>query len=119
MKIRPKKSLGQNFLIDQNIIKKIVDVGDIEKKDSILEVGPGTGNLTDYLIKKNPKKIFVVEKDADLIKLLNNKFKKTIKIINKDILKTKLETITKDNLIIYGNLPYNISTQILINWITN
>ena len=58
MKIKTKKSLGQNFLIDKNIIKSIVNVGDVKKNNVILEVGPGTGNLTEYILKKNPKKNF-------------------------------------------------------------
>ena len=119
MKIRAKRSLGQNFLIDNNIINKIVNIGKISNKDSILEVGSGTGNLTNQILKKKPKKIFAVEKDFDLVKLLNEKFEKNIQIINEDILKLNTETITKDKLIVFGNLPYNISTQILINWITN
>ena len=57
MKILPKKSLGQNFLTDINIINKIIDIGDINEKDDILEVGPGTGNLTREIIKKEPNKI--------------------------------------------------------------
>ena len=62
MKIVPKKSLGQNFLTDLNIINKIIDIGNINEKDDILEVGPGTGNLTRKIIKKKPKKIFLIEK---------------------------------------------------------
>ncbi len=63
MKItKPKKSLGQNFLIDKNIINLIVDSGNIEKNDVVLEVGPGTGNLTEKILSKEPKKIFTVEK---------------------------------------------------------
>ncbi len=58
MKILPKKSLGQNFLTDINIINKIIDIGGIKEKDDILEVGPGTGNLTKEIIKKNQKKFF-------------------------------------------------------------
>ena len=61
MKILPKKSLGQNFLTDINIINKIIDIGDIDKKDNILEVGPGTGNLTKEIINKKPKKVFLIE----------------------------------------------------------
>ena len=55
MRIKAKKSLGQNFLIDKNILKKIVDVGNINSRDKILEIGPGTGNLTEYIVKANPK----------------------------------------------------------------
>ncbi len=70
--IKAKKSLGQNFLIDENIIKKIVSLIEINNK-SILEVGPGTGNLTSYILKKNPKKLIVIEKDKNLANLLKKK----------------------------------------------
>ena len=118
MKIKAKKSLGQNFLIDKNIIKSIVNIGDIKKNNVILEVGPGTGNLTEYILKKNPKKIFVIEKDSNLVNLLNGKFSDKINILNKDVLKFDLNNISKEKIIIFGNLPYNISTKILTQWIT-
>ena len=94
MKIKAKKSLGQNFLKDKNIIESIVGIGNITNDNIILEVGPGTGNLTEYILKKNPKKIFVIEKDFNLANLLNEKFRDKINIINKDILKFKLNSIT-------------------------
>ena len=115
MRVKAKKSLGQNFLIDKNILKKIVDVGNINSNDKVLEIGPGTGNLTEYIVKANPKTIIVVEKDFNLTKLLKNKFKKKVKIINDDILKLS-EDFYNEKFIIYGNLPYNISTQILAFW---
>ena len=115
MKFKFKKSLGQNFLTDKNILKKIVDTGKIAKDDKILEIGPGTGNLTEYIINSNPKCITVVEKDVELIKILNSKFKDKIKIINDDVLRLT-ENFYNDRYIIYGNLPYNISTKILSNW---
>jgi len=115
--IKPKKSLGQNFLIDKNILQKIVNTVSINKNSEILEIGPGTGNLTDYIIKKNPKKIFVVEKDNNLSFLLYKKFKNKINIINNDILKISENSISKKKLIVFGNLPYNISTEILSKWI--
>ena len=85
--INPKKNLGQNFLTDKNIINIIVHQGDISKKDIILEVGPGTGSLTEKILSKNPKKIFAIEKDKYLSKDLNNKFKEKVIVINDDILK--------------------------------
>jgi len=118
MKIKAKKSLGQNFLIDKNIIKSIVNVGDVNKNNVVLEIGPGTGNLTEYILKKNPKKIFVIEKDSNLVNLLNGKFSDKINILNKDVLKFDLNNISKEKIIIFGNLPYNISTKILTQWIT-
>ena len=117
MIIKPKKSLGQNFLVDQNVINLIVNSANINSNDVLLEVGPGTGNLTQKILLKKPKKIFVVEKDKNLTKELFKKFKNKIFIINDDILKIKEENLTKDKIIIFGNLPYNISTQILAKWI--
>ena len=76
MLIKAKKSLGQNFLIDENILTKIVNIGKISSNTEVLEIGPGTGNLTEYILKKNPKKIFVIEKDNNLVDLLKNKFQK-------------------------------------------
>ena len=116
--IKAKKSLGQNFLVDQNIIKKITDIIDIENK-WVLEVGPGTGALTSSILKKKPKKIFVIEKDNDLVLILNNEFKNKITIINDDILKINENSICDEKLVVFGNLPYNISTEILCKWILN
>ena len=119
MEIKVKKSLGQNFLTDKNIIKSIVNIGYIENKDIILEVGPGTGNLTEFIFKKNPKQIYAIEKDYNLVNFLNEKFEGKIKIINEDILNFKINNISNEKFIIYGNLPYNISTQILTQWIVD
>ena len=116
--IKAKKSLGQNFLIDESVLKKIVSLVEIENK-SILEVGPGTGNLTSYILKKKIKSLFVVEKDKDLSFFLKKKFKDEIIIINNDILKINEKEICKERLIVFGNLPYNISTEILAKWILN
>ena len=116
--IRAKKSLGQNFLIDQNIIEKITNIVEIEDK-YILEVGPGTGNLTSSILKKNPKKMFVVEKDNKLSLRLNDQFKNQITIINDDILNIDENLICNEKLIVFGNLPYNVSTEILCKWILN
>jgi len=116
--IKAKKSLGQNFLIDENIINKIVNSSIIFNKN-ILEIGPGTGNLTRAILKKKPKKFFVIEKDNDLSLLLNNSFKNQIIIINDDILKFNEKNLSDEKLIVFGNLPYNISTEILCKWIVN
>jgi len=116
--IKAKKSLGQNFLIDENILKKIVSIIQIKNK-SILEIGPGTGNLTSYILRKKIKKLFVVEKDKNLSIFLKKKFKDKIIIINNDILEINEKEIYKEKLIVFGNLPYNISTEILAKWILN
>jgi len=116
--IKAKKSLGQNFLIDQNIIDKIVDIIELKNKN-ILEIGPGTGNLTEGILKKKPKKVLVVEKDNDLTSLLKEKFKNKIEVINKDVLKIDENLLSDQTLTVFGNLPYNISTEILCKWILN
>ena len=118
MQNKPKKSLGQNFLIDKNILKKIIKIGDINRDDHILEVGPGTGNLTRLLIESKPKKITVVEKDNKLSDILKNNFDHNIQVINADILNMPNNFIIK-NTKIFGNLPYNISSQILSKWCLN
>ena len=118
MNVIAKKSLGQNFLIDRNIIDIIVDTVDIKDK-KVLEVGPGTGNLTKALLEKKPKKLFVIEKDKDLASLLKTEFKNKINVINDDILNINENIISNEKLIVFGNLPYNISTEILCKWILN
>tara|TARA_B110001452_G_scaffold3760_1_gene3413 strand:- start:700 stop:1488 length:789 start_codon:yes stop_codon:yes gene_type:complete len=114
--IKPKKSLGQNFLIDREVLNQIVSVTDFTNKE-VLEIGPGTGNLTTYILKKKPKKVFVIEKDDELALLLKEKFENEVKVINDDILKIDVDKISDQKLIVFGNLPYNISTEILSQWI--
>ncbi len=118
MFIKAKKSLGQNFLIDREVLEKIVSITDITNKE-VLEIGPGSGNLTTYILKKKPKKLYVVEKDDDLAILLKEKFDTEIEIINDDILKVSESNISEQKLSVFGNLPYNISTEILSKWILN
>ncbi|MDA7703675.1 16S rRNA (adenine(1518)-N(6)/adenine(1519)-N(6))-dimethyltransferase RsmA [Candidatus Pelagibacter sp.] len=118
MHIIAKKSLGQNFLIDREVLEKIVSVTDIANKE-VLEIGPGSGNLTTYILKQKPKKLYVVEKDNDLVILLKEKFETEIDIINDDILKVSEDNISDQKLSVFGNLPYNISTEILSKWILN
>ena len=116
--IKAKKSLGQNFLIDQNIIDKIINTVEIKDK-SVLEIGPGTGNLTKNILIKKPKKLIVIEKDNDLAESLKKNLEDNIKIINDDVLKVDENKLDVDVLTVFGNLPYNISTEILCNWIVN
>ena len=116
MLIKPKKSLGQNFLIDKNILKKIVTISKILNKD-VLEVGPGTGNLTEYILKEKPNKIYLIEKDKTLCDQLQLKFQNKVEIKNNDILKINEKNISNNKLMVFGNLPYNISTEIICNWI--
>ena len=114
--IKAKKSLGQNFLIDRNILEKIVSTTTVTDK-IILEVGPGTGNLTSFILKNNPKKMFVIEKDDNLANSLNENFKDQITIINDDILNVDENSLFNEKVTVFGNLPYNISTEILSKWI--
>ena len=117
MKIIAKKSLGQNFLTDKKIINLIVENGNINNKVSVIEVGPGKGALTEKILEKKPKELIVIEKDDSLVKILDEKFRKKIKIFNEDMMKFSYEKYYRENSIIFGNLPYNISTQILAKWI--
>ena len=118
MHIKTKKSLGQNFLIDRSILEKIVDTVNIANKE-ILEIGPGSGNLTTYILKKKPKKLHVIEKDDNLAILLKEKFNDEINIINDDVLTISENDISNEMLTVFGNLPYNISTEILSKWVVN
>ncbi len=110
-----KKSLGQNFLIDKNIIKKIVNLSKIKNKN-IIEIGPGRGALTEEILKRKPETLIIIEKDFDLANELKIKYKneQSIKIYNNDILKFNIEKFISKDTVIFGNLPYNISSQILI-----
>jgi 16S rRNA (adenine1518-N6/adenine1519-N6)-dimethyltransferase len=116
--IKPKKSLGQNFLIDKNIIDKIINTIPIIDNE-ILEVGPGTGNLTKEILKNNPSKMYLVEKDTFLAESLKEMIDDRVVIFNEDILKFDVNSLSKKKIIVFGNLPYNVSTEILSTWITN
>ena len=114
-----KKKFGQNFLINKDIIKKIADIGSINKNSNIIEIGPGSGSLTEELLKRNPKEIFAIEFDKDLINHLD-KIKNNYNNFNYEIsnaLTFDEKSIFKKNSIIFGNLPYNISLKLLIKWI--
>ena len=113
-----KKSLGQNLLIDKNIINKILSLSNIKAKN-VVEVGPGTGNLTFEILKLGPKSLVCIEKDRQFSEKLNINFKNNnkVKVINEDILKVDFKSFIREDSIILGNLPYNISTQILIKFI--
>ncbi len=113
--IVPKKSLGQNFLKDKNIVKKIIkSINIIDKK--FIEIGPGYGILTNEILKLNPKKFFIIEKDKTLYKYLLNKLQNnSFKIINEDALKFDYSRFS--NYTIVSNLPYNISSKFLLKTI--
>ena len=113
-----KKSLGQNFLKDKNIIKKIVDLTKIYNRD-VFEIGPGNGDLTEEILRRNPKSLSVIEKDFYLAEKLKKKYSKNkiIKVYRGDILKFDLENIIYKNSSVFGNLPFNISSQILVKFL--
>ncbi len=108
----PKKSLGQNFLIDKNLCKKITKSLNIKNK-IIIEIGPGTGQLTDEIIKLNPKKLILIEKDNKLFKLLKKKYIKLdfVEILNIDAI--NLDVSLNENFSIVSNLPYNIASKLI------
>jgi 16S rRNA (adenine1518-N6/adenine1519-N6)-dimethyltransferase len=116
--IKAKKSLGQNFLVDNNILSKIIKLSKISNSN-IVEIGPGTGNLTKKIVEQKPKNLILIEKDHILANNLKNELKKynNFQIFNEDILKFDLEKKIKKDSIIIGNLPYNISSQILVKLI--
>ena len=112
-KVHHKKKLGQHFLVDQNLIKKLIKHIAPHKADTVLEIGPGDGALTKSIIPLI-KKFYLIEKDKDLLENLNFllKMNPNGQIINSDILKFKFSSI-QDRFRVIGNLPYNISTEIL------
>ena len=117
MNFVPKKSLGQNFLLNKKLIKDIVELGKITNESIVIEIGPGTGNLTKEIIKKKPKKFFAIEKDQKLYLKLKDEFKSDIELINQDVLKIDWNNFSNTNCIVFGNLPYNISAKLLVNWV--
>ncbi len=118
--IKANKNLGQNFLIDDNVVKTIVEKANIEKEDLVLEIGPGLGTLTNLLLEK-AKKVICIELDRKMVQLLEDRFKlyKSFEIIQEDILKLDLKTLIRNirneykNVKIVANLPYYITTQII------
>ena len=99
MSFVPRKSLGQNFLLNQKIIKKIVDLGKLNNESTVIEIGPGTGNLTEEIIKKKPKDFFAIEKDINLFSKLNNKYKSDLILMNQDVLTINWQSLVKNKCI--------------------
>ena len=115
MAISHKKSLGQNFLKDNLYLERIINSSGIEDKKNVIEIGPGDGALTGYILEKT-EKLIAYEIDKGLVDLLCKKFKgHNANFINKDFLSVDLHEIIDSSLIIMGNLPYNISSQIILN----
>lgn len=112
MQPKPKKSLGQNFLVDKNIQEKIIQACNLRKSDSVLEIGPGRGEITEYLICR-VKKVIAIEIDKELCGILGQRFQnaKNFELLHQDILKTDLSGYK--NLKVIANIPYYISTPII------
>jgi len=114
-----KKSLGQNFITDENFLSKLSSLIITNKNSSIIEIGPGKGALTKELIKKKVNQIVAIEKDTNLIDGLKKLFRdfKNIQVLHDDALSINYNEFIKKNSIIVGNLPFNISSSLLMNWI--
>ena len=118
----PKKSLGQNFIQNKDFILKLSSLVQSDNDTNIFEIGPGMGALTDQLVKKKFKNLYLIEKDLLLFQKLEERFKndKNIFVFNCDALDYNYEVINKNQKsLIVGNLPFNISSQLLIHWIVN
>ncbi len=119
--ISAKKFYGQNFLFDENILRKIVEKSNIKEKIDILEIGPGPGGLTQEILKSNVNEVFVIEKDKELLPLLEDikkSFPNKLNIIFDDALNFDIRKLNHNPFKIISNLPYNISTILLIKWLT-
>ena len=119
IEFKHKKSLGQNFLINKTILRKISSLKDF-KNQEVVEVGPGKGYLTEFLIKKKPSKLILIEKDRQLETVLTNLIKNKsikIKLIIEDALKISINKLSKNKIVLIGNLPYNIATTLILNWL--
>jgi 16S rRNA (adenine1518-N6/adenine1519-N6)-dimethyltransferase len=117
-RIFPSKRLGQSFLIDKKVLKKIVEVADLSKNDSVLEVGPGIGNLTIELAKK-VKKVIAVEKDEKMVEILKERLKeeriKNVEIVNEDILKFLPSFKLRRSYKVVANIPYYLTSRLIRN----
>ena len=111
MDVKPKKYLGQHFLLDDSVSHRISESLCIKKKLNLLEIGPGTGALTKFLLQENIQ-LVTYELDQESIQYLNQNFP-NLKVYNQDILSVKWKTLFNDNFSVTGNFPYNISSQIL------
>ena len=117
MKIHKKKSLGQNFIFDKNLLIKISNSIKYKSINSIIEIGPGLGTLTDFLHEKKYKQLILLEKDFRLIENLKKKFNETkVTILNIDARDFDYDTNSLKHSIIVGNLPFNMSVDLLYLW---
>mgnify|MGYP001196146262 CR=1 FL=1 len=113
MILKPKKHLGQNFLINEEIAENIVDSLVLKKSKNIIEIGPGKGALTKFIIQKS-NRIKLIEIDLSCVRVLKNKFQK-LTVIHDDFLKIDLNTLGFKKYALIGNFPYNVSSQILFH----
>jgi 16S rRNA (adenine1518-N6/adenine1519-N6)-dimethyltransferase len=117
-KIFPSKRLGQSFLIDKKVLKKTVEVADLSKNDTVLEVGPGIGNLTIELAKK-VKKVIAVEKDERMVEILKERLEeeriKNVEIVNEDILKFLPSFKPRRSYKVVANIPYYLTSRLIRN----
>ncbi|MED5531298.1 MAG: 16S rRNA (adenine(1518)-N(6)/adenine(1519)-N(6))-dimethyltransferase RsmA [Pseudomonadota bacterium] len=120
--LRARKSLGQNFIHDENLLRKIVrHAGDVSR-GSVLEIGPGPGGLTQAILEAGARKVVAVEKDRRFSPILSElaiAFPNRLSVILKDALEIDLRDISDSPLKVIANLPYQISTVLLIKWITD
>lgn len=109
-----KKGFGQNFLVDSAVLEKIVEAGDVTKEDTVIEIGPGLGNLTEYLLEKAGK-VIAFEIDTDMVEILKDRFghQENFELVNKDIMEVDLKEYMKNSVKVIANLPYYITTPIL------
>jgi 16S rRNA (adenine1518-N6/adenine1519-N6)-dimethyltransferase len=122
-KFLANKNLGQNFLIDENILQKIISFAGIQENDTIIEIGGGLGSLTKYIAISKAKKLIIVEKDKRFLDILNNiknivedENNIKIEIIHANALDIKLKDLSSEKVRIIANLPYNIATKLITNW---
>ena len=116
---RPKKKFGQNFLKNKDLLKKISELKDFENK-LVLEIGPGTGALTEYLLKKQPKKLIAIEKDEELKPFLlkiQKKYLVNFEIIFQDALRYEYSKFEGKKIFLVANLPFHIATTLVIKWL--
>ena len=117
MEINTKKSLGQNFIFDKNLLIKISSYIETKSKNSIIEIGPGLGTLTNFLYKKKYKQLILIEKDIRLIENLKKKFNENkVEILNIDAMNFDYNVNSLKHSIIVGNLPFNVSINLLYLW---
>ena len=115
----PKKKFGQNFLKNKDLLKKISELKNFNNK-LVLEIGPGKGALTEYLLKKQPKKLIAIEKDEELKPFLlkiQKKYSVNFEIIFQDALEYEYSKIKGQKIFLVANLPYHIATTLVIKWL--